>query len=421
VKIIIFEDSFHDNFYPLSVTRPVWELRSGNYTVRERLEIFIHSYMPKSLGIYYFTREYLVPFYRKKYPELSINNFNVFEENSEFFFINASVCPEKKLFQIDDKCIITDGEVPVAARFSSEVFKSEKKSVTGMLKQAEALGIKSFDLKRDFSSIRRFKYIWDFISLNSEMIREDFNMSRDNEDCAENNKSVTIIGDRTQLYTGKGVRIDPFVVVDVTDGPVYIDDDAEIHSFSRIEGPAYIGEKSVILGAKVREGTSIGDCCRIGGEIEESIFQGYSNKYHDGFIGHSYVGEWVNLGAMTANSDLKNNYSNIRVYLPEEKVDTGMSKAGCFIGDFAKASIGTLFNTGSSIGPGAMLVHSGVMTPAHVPPFSWFINSEVIEKDWLAKFIEMSGVVCSRRNVDFTKEYSDLIKEIYAMTSCLRK
>ena len=137
------------------------------------------------------------------------------------------------------------------------------------------------------------------------------------------------------------------VVLDAEHGPIYIDAGAEIHPFTRIEGPCYIGAGSVLFGAKCRAGNSIGPMCRIGGEIEGTIIQGYSNKYHDGFLGHAYVGQWVNLGALTTNSDLKNDYSEVRITLDgQSPIATGSNKVGALIGDHAKTSIGTLLNTG---------------------------------------------------------------------------
>ena len=152
------------------------------------------------------------------------------------------------------------------------------------------------------------------------------------------------------------------VVIDAEHGPVYIDEGAEIHPFTRIEGPCYVGKKSILLGAKCREGNSIGPMCRVGGEVEESIIHGYSNKYHDGFLGHAYVGEWVNLGALTTNSDLKNDYSSVSVMLDgHTPIDTGSTKVGSLIGDHTKTSIGTLLNTGAYV---------GAMAPDRRPPAS---------------------------------------------------
>ena len=175
----------------------------------------------------------------------------------------------------------------------------------------------------------------------------------------------------------------------------------EVHPFTRIEGPCYIGPKCILLGAKCREGMSIGPMCRVGGEVEESIIQGYSNKYHDGFLGHAYVGEWVNLGALTTNSDLKNDYSSVSVVLDgKAPIDTGSTKVGSIIGDHTKTSIGTLLNTGSFVGAMALLLATGKPLPKHIPSFAWFIEG-VVSKGFgkgklyeTAKTAQCSALIC---------------------------
>ena len=163
------------------------------------------------------------------------------------------------------------------------------------------------------------------------------------------------------------------VVLDAEHGPIYIDEGAEIHPFTRIEGPCYIGPKTILLGAKCREGNSIGPMCRIGGEVEESIIQGYSNKYHDGFLGHAYVGQWVNLGALTTNSDLKNDYSSVSMVLDGgASIPTGSAKVGAMIGDHVKTSIGTLLNTGCYVGAMSVLMATGKLLPKFLPSFAYF-------------------------------------------------
>ena len=160
-----------------------------------------------------------------------------------------------------------------------------------------------------------------------------------------------IRGSRKDVYVAPGAVVHPMVVIDAEHGPVYLDEGVEVHPFTRIEGPCYVGKKSILLGTKCREGNSIGPMCRVGGEVEESIIHGYSNKYHDGFLGHAYVGEWVNLGALTTNSDLKNDYSSVSVILDgNTPINTGSTKVGSLIGDHTKTSIGTLLNTGAYVG-----------------------------------------------------------------------
>lgn len=210
--------------------------------------------------------------------------------------------------------------------------------------------------------------------------------------------------------------IEPYVLLDAQSGPIRIGEGVEVYAGSRIEGPCVVGARSRVLGARIRAGTSIGADCRVGGEVEQSILHGCVNKYHDGFIGHSYIGEWVNLGALTTNSDLKNDYRNVKVYTPSSRKKTGLMKVGCFIGDFVKTSIGTLINTGTSIGTGAMLVHAGALTPFHIPPFCWFMDGEIARPDWREEFYETCRTMMERRNVDLSGALIELLNTVYDMT-----
>src|SRR5262249_18804009 len=150
---------------------------------------------------------------------------------------------------------------------------------------------------------------------------------------------------------------------------VIIERDAVIGAFTRLEGPCYVGPGTNVLGAKIRAGTTLGPCCRVGGEIEASILQGFSNKYHDGFLGHSYVGEWVNIGAGTQTSDLRNDYGEVILTQAGLRVATGSSKVGSFIGDHAKIGIGALLNTGTNLGAFAGVLPAGRLLPRYVPSF----------------------------------------------------
>ncbi|MFC1670560.1 putative sugar nucleotidyl transferase [Spirochaetota bacterium] len=420
MNIVIFEDNSHDNFYPISLTKPLWELRSGMFSMRERFELFIEKNMNRKGRVFYFTREYLVPFYKEKYPHLKINDFSVFSDSDEILFINGTLYPQDFLLEIEKNNLYIIEDTPIAGRIDPSLLDKNSGSISEILMDSTGKGVNKNDYKKVEDSIGSVNFIWDLVALNNKWITSDFSLLN-KKDVPPSNNSVTLIGDNSRLYIEDNVKIDPFVVVDVSNGPVYIKSGSEIHSFTRIEGPCYIGSGTVVLGGKLRGGCSIGDCCRVGGEVEESIFHGYSNKYHDGFIGHSYIGEWVNLGAMTTNSDLKNNYKDIKIYIPDGKVDTAMNKVGTFIGDFTKTSIGTLLNTGSSLGVGTMMVHDGGFAPAHVPSFAWFARSEVKDLSWFEDFLVTCGVVTSRRDIKFTEAYSSLLREIYNMTAELRK
>src|SRR5207248_75825 len=173
----------------------------------------------------------------------------------------------------------------------------------------------------------------------------------------------------TLLLLSPTARRDPMVVADTSRGPVVINREAVVTAFSRLEGPCYVGPQTHVLGAKVRAGTTLGPNCRVGGEVEASILHGHSNKYHDGFLGHSYVGEWVNLGAGTHNSDLRNDYGEVTVMVNGRLVPTGLTKVGCFLGDHSKTGLGTLLNTGSNVGIFCNVLPWG-LAPKYVPSFA---------------------------------------------------
>jgi len=173
-------------------------------------------------------------------------------------------------------------------------------------------------------------------------------------------------------------------------------------------------------GAKIREGNSIGPVCRIGGEVEESIFHSYSNKYHDGFIGHSYIGEFVNLGALTTNSDLKNDYSNVSVYLNGKLTETGQLKVGSFIGDHTKTSIGTLFNTGTVVGIMCNITANNIL-PKYFPSFVWFVNGKFMKGYGIDYSLQTAKISMERRNRILLKEEEDAIRKVYELTESERK
>ena len=208
------------------------------------------------------------------------------------------------------------------------------------------------------------------------------------------------------------------VVIDAEHGPVYLDEGVEVHPFTRIEGPCYVGRNSILLGCKCREGNSIGPMCRVGGEVEESIIHGYSNKYHDGFLGHAYVGQWVNLGAMTTNSDLKNDYSSVSIILDgRTPVSTGSTKVGALIGDHAKTSIGTLLNTGAYLGAMTIIATNGKLLPKFIPSFGWYIEGAVTKGFGKQKLYSTAKVAMSRRKCVWTEADQSLWDAIYEMTA----
>lgn len=204
--------------------------------------------------------------------------------------------------------------------------------------------------------------------------------------------SVVVYGD--DLLIEEGVVVEACAVLDTRSGPIYIGKNTVIKPQTYLKGPVSIGPE-----------------CRIGGEVTHSIFHGYSNKAHYGFIGHSYIGEWVNLGAGTTNSNLKNNYGMVKVNVNGQEVDSGQQFLGCFIGDFAKLGIGTLITTGAVIGVGANVFGGGV-TPKIVPSFSWGANG----KYKYDEFIRAAAAMMQRRGIKMAKQQADVLAELYKAT-----
>lgn len=205
---------------------------------------------------------------------------------------------------------------------------------------------------------------------------------------------------RHPVSAGAEVRVDPGVVLDARDGPIHLSRGVHVQAFTHLRGPAFVGPGSTLLGGLV-EHLSCGPVCKLRGEVHASVVLGYSNKAHDGYLGHAVLGRWVNLGALTTNSDLKNNYGPVRIPTgPDSVRDTGLLKVGVFLGDHVKTGIGTLLNSGTVVGAGSN-VFGGAMPPKWVPPFSWGNGSGLVPYR-LEAFLETAEKAMVRRGVTLT-------------------
>jgi len=222
-----------------------------------------------------------------------------------------------------------------------------------------------------------------------------------------NTDKFQIVGKSKHLYIHETAKVYPGVVFDVSSGPVIIDREAKIAPFSFLEGPLYIGVNSHIDNAKIGGGSIIGATCKIGGEVENSIISDFSNKHHEGFIGHSFLGSWVNIGALATTSDLKNNYGIISINLGNQRIDTGTIKFGAIIGDFSKIAIGVMLNTGSTIDVCTNIVTN--RSSGYIKPFTWKEN-EIYQ---LERFISDTKKIMSRRNKVLSEETELLIKRLF--------
>jgi UDP-N-acetylglucosamine diphosphorylase/glucosamine-1-phosphate N-acetyltransferase len=264
-----------------------------------------------------------------------------------------------------------------------------------------------------------FRYLWEIVDHNGEQVLRDWLDAGAPAPYAAG-AEVAVVGPREQLAVHAEARVDPMVVADTTRGPVVLDRGAVVAAFSRLEGPCYVGPDTQVLGAKVRAGTSLGPCCRIGGEIEASVVLGFTNKYHDGFLGHAYVGEWVNLAAGTHNSDLRNDYGEVAVMVNGRRVPTGRTKVGCFLGDHTKTGLATLLNTGTNAGVFCNLLPGGLL-PRYIPSFCAWWNGSLAENGDLHQLLHTAAAVLHRRERALTEAHAVLYRTLYEQTAAERR
>ena len=425
--VVLFEDEGYRNFYPLTLNNPVYSLRCGIRMLGEKIQ----AAYPRATFVYH-VRKLLEPFL-KEYLGYRKINCPVNECKAE----NALLVNGRALWYEEfgqniriegpDKIFVRDDTV-IAARLSGANLAAVDWSqpiTLNRLPQVEKIEV-------DYPVL---KYPWNLVQNNSkEILREFKALARPGEIEGTVYEGVHILG-REHVYIAAGAKVMPGVVIDAEEGPVFIDKDAKIFPNAVIEGPTYVGKKSAIkIGAKIYEGTSVGPVCKVGGEVEESIIHSYSNKQHDGFLGHAYLGLWVNLGANTNNSDLKNEYGTVKVTINGERIDTGSLFVGCTIGDHSKTGINTMLNTGTVIGIGCNIYGSG-LPPTYVPSFCWggpdgfveyradkFIQvAKRVMEYRVDKFIEVARRVVSRRDMEMGPEEEALLRKIHEMTAEERK
>ena len=407
MRVAIFEDHCAPDFAPIALLRPVFELLCGQFSARERAVRFLPV---DDWAV--FVRDELAAVYREEHPEARVNDLDWLRGGPTLLLNGRWLADPKTLPLCDpDAAGLIDGSVVFLTLDPLEL-----PLLTGD-NWDEALSHIARTRRRVTAPGGLARYPWDLIHHNAEQLRLDFAARKFGpSQAADLGPQVAVLGDLGNVFVDPTASIDPFVVIDARKGPVSIDAGAMIQAFTRLEGPCHIGRKSQLFRANVREGTTIGPVCRVGGEIEESILHGYVNKYHDGFLGHSYVCPWVNLGALTTNSDLKNDYSAVKVPLSGETIDSGEMKVGCFIGDHTKTAIGSLFNTGTSVGVMCLILPDGELLPKHIPSFSRIWHGELIEGLPLERGLATARAALERRNVELTDALEQLLRRIHFQT-----
>ncbi|MFQ5863725.1 MAG: putative sugar nucleotidyl transferase, partial [bacterium] len=325
-SICIFEDSYSNQLYPLTLTRPSWELRCGISSLKDKV---LRQFSQAST--YLFCRDYLAEIVKEQNPRARVNQIDA--ENC--LFINGRVLFESKLLESvetrQERICMCKGEVVAAFLRGANVKKMQLISE----KPFQVEWFSNVDIVEIHAEI--INYPWDLINKNEKEIEHDFNyLDLGGQIQGEISEHAALLTEQ-RIYIGQNSKIKPGVVLDAAQGPVYIGNNTTVMPNAVIVGPAFVGDNSTIkIGARIYEGTSIGEVCKVGGEIERSIIHSYSNKQHEGFLGHAYLGQRINLGADTNNSDLKNNFGTVKVYVDGKWVDSGSQFVGLFMGDHSK-------------------------------------------------------------------------------------
>lgn len=389
MNYILFDGNVRNALLPFTYTRPVADIRVGILTIREKWE--------KQLGLTTttITEEYL----EEKYPMVEM------EEN---VLINASYLPTKSLVE------------KVKNLSANEAIFQEEEVIAFYSKDTqEEIDFDTYTHIEFEEEIIQIKNTWDIFSLNDKAIREDFELLTEGRKSQPIPDGVYTIN-KEEIFIEEGATV-LFSSLNASNGPIYIGKEAEIMEGSVVRGPFAMCEHAVLkLGAKIYGATTLGPYCKVGGEVNNSVLFGYSNKGHDGFLGNSVLGEWCNLGADTNNSNLKNNYAEVKLWSYETGrfARTGLQFCGLIMGDHSKCGINTMFNTGTVVGVSANIFGSG-FPRNFVPSFSWGGASGFT--NYLPKKVfEVATVVMKRRGVDFDDQEQQILEHIFEETKQYR-
>ena len=388
MNYILFDGEHRDALLPFTYTRPVADIRIGILTIREKWELSLGATTTTV------TEDYL----SDKYPMVEM------EQN---VMINASYLPSKVLVtqikNLKENQAIYDGDTMVAF-FSLE---------------DQEIDVNSLEVLQSEEPPLKVETTWDIFSKNGAAIQADFNLiTAERTSAAIPEKTVAF--NPEAIFIEEGAKL-PLCVLNATDGPIYIGKNSEIMEGSMVRGPFALCEGSTLkMGTKIYGPTTVGPHSKVGGEVNNSVFFGYANKAHDGFLGNSVIGEWCNLGADTNNSNLKNNYAEVRLwsYETENFAKTGLQFCGLMMGDHIKCGINTMFNTGTVVGVSANIFGSG-FPRNFIPSFSWG-GSKGFTTYLTSKALEVAEVVMKRRGMEFTAQESAILEHVFKRSATYR-
>lgn len=406
--IILTEPTSCDDFYPFHILHSIWEIRCGALRIFEKYQHLFPDTQIRFAG-----------------REMHLNSFlaregltNEIPENGSALIIDSSVIPNNDFINLvqditheheNAEIKINDKTAAIYIHDISSIIKVDWSNFIENFSHEQNNRITVYELKNH----KKLNYLWDAIFFNGSEIEDDFQYFKTKLNIvnpADFQQAVFI--EPEKILIGENSKIAPFCVIDASHGAVIIGSNVNIMPHSTILGPCFIGDNSLIkIGAKIYHDCSFGEFCKIGGELENTIVHSYSNKQHDGFLGHSYLCEWVNLGADTNNSDLKNTYGDIVIRFEHKRINTGRMFLGLLCGDHTKSGINSMFTTGTAAGICSVLVESGFL-PGYIRSFSWGggKDSKVNNID---AAIDVARKVMNRRGKTLLKEEELLLRDEY--------
>jgi len=389
MNYILFDGETYQKLLPLTYTRPVADLRVGILTIREKWENYLNT------SISTLTQDYL----QTKYPLVAFDN-NIMI-NAKFIPTESLVLKIKNLHK--NEAIFKDNNVIA--------FHSQNAQQI-----ADFNTYKRIEFEEDLMVVN---HVWDIFSLNGKAIELDYKLLTKGKKSQPIPNTVHCINSKN-IFLEAGAKVE-IAVLNATNGPIYLGKNTEIMEGCMVRGPFAMNNNSVLkMGAKIYESTTLGPFCKVGGEVNNVVFQANSNKAHDGFLGNSVIGEWCNLGADTNNSNLKNNYADVRLwdYGAERFLNTGLQFCGLIMGDHSKCGINTMFNTGTVVGVSAN-IYGGNFPRNFIPSFSWGGSAGFTEYK-LPKVFEVATKVMMRKNQKFNKLEQNILQNIYDQTAKYR-
>ena len=398
MNLVLFDcHKTRTNLLPLTFTRPVADIRIGILTIREKWAKTL------STSTFSLTEKYLT----EKFP--------AYHDSLPALYINSSVLPNEKLATQIHKLgalqsLTYNGKIIA--------FKTEKHHLNYENFEAIAKGFTAIEYTKNLLCINN---VWDIFKLNAEALKADFDLLTKGRKSQQLSNTNTLIGSSEKLFIEEGAIVEASVL-NTNTGEIYIGKNAEVMENCAVRGPFSLGENAVVkMSAKIYGATTVGPHCKVGGELNNVIFFGYSNKAHDGFLGNSVIGEWCNLGADTNNSNLKNNYADVEVFNYHEgkAIETGMMFFGLIMGDHSKTGINTMFNTGTIVGVSAN-VFGADFPPKFIPSFSWGGNRWLLTYSF-DKSIEVAKRVMERRKVKLEEADLKILKTIFEREEKYRK